>query len=99
MAERKAKGPFLDLADFTGRMDQGSMNKRMLENMICAGVFDSFDPDRAQVYAASEMLLRHAQSLAAERASGQTSLFGGRRVRGRRCLRCRALSRGISWKN
>ncbi|MDB5491988.1 MAG: polymerase alpha subunit [Micavibrio sp.] len=77
MAERRAKGPFLDLADFTGRMDQGSMNKRMLENMTCAGVFDSFNPDRAQVYTSSEMLLRHAQSLAAERASGQTSLFGG----------------------
>jgi DNA polymerase-3 subunit alpha len=76
LAERQ-KGTFHDLADFTGRMDQGTMNKRQLENMTCAGVFDSLNPDRAQVYEASEMILRHAQSLAAERASGQTSLFGG----------------------
>lgn len=75
--ERRTKGTFKDLADFAGRMDQGSMNKRQLEHMICAGVFDSFNPDRAQLYEASEMVLRHAQSLAAERASGQTSLFGG----------------------
>lgn len=77
IAERRSKGPFKDLADFIGRMDQGTMNKRQLENMICAGVFDSFGHDRARLYEASEMLLRHAQSLAEERAVGQASLFGG----------------------
>ncbi len=77
LAERSAKGPFRSLSDFVSRMDQGTMNKRQLENLICAGAFDSFVNDRAQLYEASEMLMRHAQSLAAERAAGQASLFGG----------------------
>ncbi len=77
IAERRAGGEFRDLADFSGRMDQGTMNRRQLEQLTCAGAFDSFGIDRAQIYAASDMLMRHAQSLAEERAAGQSSLFGG----------------------
>lgn len=77
LAERESGGPFKSLSDFVSRMDQGAMNKRQLENLICAGAFDSFMDDRARLYESSEMLMRHAQSLAAERAAGQASLFGG----------------------
>jgi DNA polymerase-3 subunit alpha len=77
LSERASSGEFKSLSDFVSRMDQGAMNKRQLENLICAGAFDSFMDDRARLYEASEMLMRHAQSLAAERAAGQASLFGG----------------------
>jgi DNA polymerase-3 subunit alpha len=77
MMERREKGVFRDLSDFVGRMDQGTMNRRQLEHLTCAGAFDSFGVDRAQVYESSEMLMRHAQNLAEERAVGQSSLFGG----------------------
>jgi DNA polymerase-3 subunit alpha len=77
VAERTAKGLFKDLGDFIGRMDQGTMNRRQLEQLTCAGAFDSFAVKRSQVYGACDILMRHAQSLAAERAVGQTSLFGG----------------------
>lgn len=77
LSERASGGEFKSLSDFVSRMDQGAMNKRQLENLICAGAFDSFMDDRARLYESSEMLMRHAQSLAAERAAGQASLFGG----------------------
>ncbi|MGZ9097994.1 MAG: DNA polymerase III subunit alpha [Micavibrio sp.] len=77
VAERREKGPFKSLNDFAWRMDQGTMNKRQLENLIRAGAFDTFIEDRARLYESSEMLMRHAQSLAEERATGQASLFGG----------------------
>jgi len=53
------------------------MNKRQFEQLAASGAFDTLNPNRAQVYAAAEMMLRHAQSLAAEKKSGQSSLFGG----------------------
>ncbi len=75
--ERDKNGPYKDLNDFTARLDPATMNKRQLERMICAGVFDSFTDNRAQLYDAVETVLKHAQSLAEERESGQSSLFGG----------------------
>ncbi len=75
-AERKKGGPFKSLEDFAKRIDPKTMNRRQLEQMAAAGVFDSLNPDRAQVGAGTEAILRYAQSLQEERASGQVSLFG-----------------------
>ena len=80
VAEREANGIFKDMADFMGRLDAKVMNKRQFDGLICAGAFDSFNPNRAELYGNMEMLLRHASSLAQERESGQSSLFGGEDV-------------------
>lgn len=77
IAERNAKGTFKNMEDFISRLDTRVMNKRQFDGLICAGAFDSFNPNRAELYGNMEMLLRHASSLADERASGQSSLFGG----------------------
>lgn len=77
IANRRENGLFKDLPDFIARLDPASMNKRQIEQMVCAGVFDSMADNRAQLHSGAEMLMRHAQSLAAERAVGQSSLFGG----------------------
>ena len=77
VAEREANGKFKDMADFISRLDTKVMNKRQFDGLICAGAFDSFNPNRAELYGNMEMLLRHASSLAQERESGQSSLFGG----------------------
>ncbi|HPF78762.1 MAG TPA: DNA polymerase III subunit alpha, partial [Alphaproteobacteria bacterium] len=77
IAERDAGGLYKDMEDFISRLDTKVMNKRQFEGLICAGAFDCFNPDRAQLYGNMEMLLRHAGTLADERASGQASLFGG----------------------
>jgi DNA polymerase-3 subunit alpha len=77
VATRRAGGPFKDLYEVSTRVDAGVMNKRQFEQLAASGAFDNLNANRAQVYAAAEMLLRHAQSLAAEKKSGQSSLFGG----------------------
>jgi DNA polymerase III subunit alpha len=74
---RDAGGPFADLFDFVERVDPRQVNKRAIENLARAGAFDSIHPNRAQIVAAADLLIAHAQSMAGERASSQASLFGG----------------------
>jgi DNA polymerase III subunit alpha len=76
VAERKANGPFKDMFDFARRLDVKSFNRRQFENLIRAGAFDALNSNRAQSFAAIELLLRHASVAAEERASHQVSLFG-----------------------
>jgi DNA polymerase-3 subunit alpha len=75
--EREANGPFKSLDDFTSRIDSGLLNKRQVEQLAAAGAFECLNPNRAQIMASTEIILRHAQSLKAEKESGQVSLFGG----------------------
>ncbi|MDP3176017.1 MAG: OB-fold nucleic acid binding domain-containing protein, partial [Phenylobacterium sp.] len=74
---RRAGGPFRDLFDFVERVDPKQVNKRALETLARAGAFDTLHPNRAQVVAAADALAAYGQSMAAERASSQGSLFGG----------------------
>ena len=73
---RKAGGPFRDLFDFVERVDPRLVNKRTFETLARAGAFDSLEPNRAAVVAAADLLVGYGQSVAAERASAQASLFG-----------------------
>jgi DNA polymerase-3 subunit alpha len=75
VAERGRNGPFRDLADFARRLDARSFNRRQFENLAKAGAFDALNPNRAQTFAAAELLLRHASFAAEERESRQESLF------------------------
>jgi len=77
VAEREANGLYKDLFDFAGRLNPRHMNKRQAENLARAGGFDALHGDRAQVFAAIEMLLKQAQQAEEERGSGQVNLFGG----------------------
>jgi DNA polymerase-3 subunit alpha len=76
-AVREEGGPFRDLFDFIERVDPRLVNKRSLENLARAGAFDAIHPNRAQILASADMLIAYGQSTAAERASSQSSLFGG----------------------
>ena len=75
-AERESGGPFRDLGEFAERLDVRQVNKRQIENLACAGAFDSLTPNRRQVNEGAEILMRHANLAADERDSSQTSLFG-----------------------
>ena len=77
VVEREAGGPYKDLADFAGRTDTRVVNKRQLENLVRAGVFDCFSSNRKQLFDAVEALLRHANVAQADRESQQMGLFGG----------------------
>jgi DNA polymerase III subunit alpha len=74
--ERRAHGPFADLFDFAGRLDPKSFNRRQFEGLVKAGAFDALNRNRAQTFAAIDLLLRHASAAANDRASQQESLFG-----------------------
>ncbi|MBD2841650.1 DNA polymerase III subunit alpha [Erythrobacter rubeus] len=77
VAEREASGRFESLKDFFERLPQGSMNRRQLEGLICAGALDSLEPNRALLFANADMLLAVAEAAMRERTSGQGGLFGG----------------------
>lgn len=76
VAEREANGPFRDLFDLASRLDVKVINRRQLEGLAAAGAFESLNPNRAQVFAAIDTLIRHAHSATQERQSGQSNLFG-----------------------
>jgi DNA polymerase-3 subunit alpha len=73
---RAEGGRFRDLFDFVERIDPRQVNKRALENLARAGAFDALHPNRAQIVAAADVLIAHAQTMAADRAASQVSLFG-----------------------
>jgi DNA polymerase-3 subunit alpha len=75
---REAGGRFSDLFDFLERIDPRQVNKRALESLARSGAFDSIHPNRAQIVASADFLISYAQSMAADRASSQESLFGER---------------------
>ncbi|MFC3069998.1 DNA polymerase III subunit alpha [Phenylobacterium soli] len=74
---RREGGPFRDIFDFVERVDPKHVNKRTFETLARAGTFDSIHPNRAQLVEAADALIGYAQSVAADRASSQASLFGG----------------------
>lgn len=74
---RSADGPFTDVFDFAKRVGQTGLSRRMLENMIAAGAFDSLEPDRSRLMAGVDMILAEANFAAKEREDQQENLFGG----------------------
>jgi DNA polymerase III subunit alpha len=76
-AERERSGPFGGIGDFAERVNPKAINKRALETLTSAGVFDGFERNRARIYANIEQILSHAGRLADDRATGQNDLFGG----------------------
>src|SRR5437588_13039263 len=77
VVERVRDRPFKDLFDFARRLDTKSFNRRQFENLVKAGAFESLNPNRAQSFAAADLLLRQASRAAEERQDGQSSLFAG----------------------
>ena len=81
---RREGGPFRDVFDFVERVDPRQVNKRTFETLARAGAFDGLHPNRAQVFKSADVLCGYGQSVAAERASSQGSLFGGDQVEAQR---------------
>src|SRR5215467_4710749 len=73
---RGARG-FADLADFAGRLDPRAVNKRVLESLAAAGVFDALEPNRARVHGGADVILAAAQRRHEAASLGQNELFGG----------------------
>ena len=73
--EREKNGEFRSFPDFVFRCAQ-LLNKRMLEGLICAGAFDCFGQNRAQLLAVYDSVLDRANRIAKQKQSMQMSLFG-----------------------
>src|SRR5438874_8793939 len=77
-------GPFRSLFEFAERVEEGAINKRVLEGLSCSGAFDSLKPDnctsnewRARLYAAIDTALARSARTRRAKALGQNDLFGG----------------------
>ncbi|HVZ92872.1 MAG TPA: DNA polymerase III subunit alpha [Phycisphaerales bacterium] len=78
VAERRKSGAFKSLHDFCERVPPGTVNKATIEALIVCGAFDAVHgaDKRASMVATIEPAVAAGQSLAKDRASGQSSLFG-----------------------
>jgi DNA polymerase-3 subunit alpha len=76
LQERNKKGPFKNLLDFCKRVDLRTVNKRVIENLICAGAFDSLPGNRAQQFEEAQQVMDIAAAYKKDTATGQMGLFG-----------------------
>lgn len=75
VCERKASGIFKSLTDFCNRMSTGDLNKRMLENLIKAGAFDSLGGNRKQYLQVYKIILDSVNHSKKSVIDGQINLF------------------------
>ncbi len=75
IAERNANGLFKDLSDFLARIDGRCINKKILENFIKSGVFDSFGHSRSCLLASQSTMLTYMASMSERKNSDQSELF------------------------
>ncbi len=74
--ERKTNGDFTSLYDLCKRVDLRKVNRRVLEALIKAGAFDSFNPCRASHFAELPTAVRVAEQHGQMAETGQNDLFG-----------------------
>ncbi|HEV8589872.1 MAG TPA: OB-fold nucleic acid binding domain-containing protein, partial [Pyrinomonadaceae bacterium] len=79
----RESGPFQSLPDFAERVEEGGINKRVLEGLVCSGAFDSLAEAstpinlwRAALCAQIDSALASATRAKKARALGQDDLFG-----------------------
>ena len=76
IVEVRGDEPFADLEDFCLRIDPKLLNRRVFDSLICAGAFDCFGYDRAELVGGLDRILGFAQIAQANKISGQSDMFG-----------------------
>jgi DNA polymerase-3 subunit alpha len=76
VATRKSKGAFTSFADFLRKVPVNVCNKRVIESLIKAGAFDSFDHPRKGLVLTHEQAIDTVIDVKRNEAIGQDSLFG-----------------------
>jgi len=76
IGERKAHGKFQSIADFINRIQSKDLNKKSMESLIKAGVFDSLE-ERGVLLGNLERLLNFAREIQNNKRNGQKGLFDG----------------------
>lgn len=75
IASREKDGPFTDLLNLCERIDLRTSNKRVLENLICAGALDELSGNRAQKFDELTHIIELAVEIKEHKATGQMQLF------------------------
>jgi len=76
IVEIRKKGAFISLFDFCRRIDMTQINKRILENLVVAGCFDSLNITRKQALSILEECVDLSLKIKQCESSNQLSLFG-----------------------
>ncbi len=74
--ERLNQGAFKDFTDFLNRVQHKDLNKKSLESLIKAGVFDSLGLERKQALENSDEILRFSTLIKKSTQQNNHSLFG-----------------------
>src|ERR1700755_1334011 len=77
IAARKSKGQFTGFSDFLRKVPLVVCNKRVIESLIKAGAFDSFQDARKGLVLVHEQAVDAVIDIKRNEAIGQDSLFGG----------------------
>lgn len=75
VAERERGGEFEDFEEFVQRMNEVTLNKKMLESLIFAGTFDSFGHARSQLMCVYDCVLDRVARDRKQKIHGQLSMF------------------------
>ncbi len=72
---RQQNGNFKDFADFCERMENESVNKKCIESLIKAGVFDEFEQTRSTLMASYEDIIDSISDTSKKSLKGQVTMF------------------------
>ena len=67
---------FVNLFDFSRRLDLRKIGKRPLEMLVQAGAFDVLDTNRHRIFKSLDALVAYSAAIHDQKASKQVSLFG-----------------------
>ncbi len=75
VTEREKKGEYKSLFNFFSRLDPLIINKRQIEFLVMAGVFDAFKYERSSIFSSSSNLLLISQNIHKDSLANQKALF------------------------
>jgi DNA polymerase-3 subunit alpha len=75
LESRRRDGAFQSLFDFCRRVDLTAVNRRVIENLINCGAFDSTQVSRARMIGALDEAIRAGQAHQRDEASNQIDIF------------------------
>jgi DNA polymerase-3 subunit alpha len=75
IVDERKNGPYSSFSDLVERVDGKAVNKRVLENLIKAGGFDSLEDGRSGLLADLDRAMGEAQLRRKDREAGQVNLF------------------------
>ena len=75
--ERKENGPFITIFDLCSRVDQRTVNKKVLESLVMSGAMDSLEGTRAQMFESVDLAINYGQKIQNNYNQNQVDMFSG----------------------